>query len=37
VKLSPEHVKTLDAVSKLPSEYPGWMVERQTSEPRVLE
>jgi len=37
VKLSPEHVKTLDAVSKLPSEYPGWMVERQTSEPRVLD
>jgi aryl-alcohol dehydrogenase-like predicted oxidoreductase len=35
VKLSPEHIKSLDAASALPSEYPGWMVDRQNSEPRV--
>jgi aryl-alcohol dehydrogenase-like predicted oxidoreductase len=34
VKLSPEHVKQLDTVSALPSEYPGWMVEWQNREPR---
>ncbi|HEX9019638.1 MAG TPA: aldo/keto reductase [Nitrospirota bacterium] len=28
-QLSPEHVARLDAVSALPPEYPGWMVERQ--------
>jgi diketogulonate reductase-like aldo/keto reductase len=27
--LSPEEMATLDAVSVLPSEYPGWMFERQ--------
>jgi aryl-alcohol dehydrogenase-like predicted oxidoreductase len=27
--LSPEEMATLDAVSALPSEYPGWMFERQ--------
>ncbi len=34
VRLSPEHVKQLDAASELPSEYPGWMVERQGRERR---
>jgi aryl-alcohol dehydrogenase-like predicted oxidoreductase len=29
VRLSPEHVAELDAASALPSEYPGWMVDRQ--------
>ena len=29
VKLSDEELKTLDAVSALPAEYPGWMLERQ--------
>jgi aryl-alcohol dehydrogenase-like predicted oxidoreductase len=29
--LSPEHVKTLDDASALPSEYPGWMLEFQNS------
>ncbi|MFP2928809.1 aldo/keto reductase [Pyxidicoccus sp. 3LG] len=29
LKLSPEQLAKLDAVSKLPPEYPGWMVERQ--------
>jgi aryl-alcohol dehydrogenase-like predicted oxidoreductase len=29
VVLAPEHVAALDAVSALPSEYPGWMFERQ--------
>lgn len=36
VKLSPEHVKLLDEASALPAEYPGWMVESQNREPRVL-
>ena len=27
--LTPEQVATLDAVSALPKEYPGWMLERQ--------
>ena len=31
LKLSPEHLATLDEASKLPSEYPGWMVEFQNS------
>jgi aryl-alcohol dehydrogenase-like predicted oxidoreductase len=34
VKLAPEHVAQLDAVSALPSEYPGWMVEWQNRERR---
>ncbi|MCW2306743.1 aldo/keto reductase [Rhodobium gokarnense] len=29
VTLSDEELKTLDAVSALPAEYPGWMIERQ--------
>jgi aryl-alcohol dehydrogenase-like predicted oxidoreductase len=29
VTLSPEEMTRLDEVSKLPSEYPGWMIERQ--------
>jgi aryl-alcohol dehydrogenase-like predicted oxidoreductase len=29
VRLDPEHVAKIDAVSALPSEYPGWMVTRQ--------
>ena len=32
VALSPEDLKRLDAVSALPPEYPGWMLERQSSE-----
>ena len=35
VKLSPEHVATLDAASALPPEYPGWMVDWQHRDPRV--
>jgi aryl-alcohol dehydrogenase-like predicted oxidoreductase len=31
VKLSPEHVATLDTASALPMEYPGWMVEFQNA------
>ncbi|MGC1455910.1 MAG: aldo/keto reductase [Nitrospirota bacterium] len=30
VQLAPEHVAQLDSASALPSEYPGWMVERQS-------
>ncbi|GBQ33886.1 aldo/keto reductase [Gluconacetobacter azotocaptans] len=30
VTLSPEDLTTLDAVSALPPEYPGWMIERQS-------
>jgi aryl-alcohol dehydrogenase-like predicted oxidoreductase len=29
LELSAEEMKTLDEVSALPSEYPGWMFERQ--------
>ena len=29
LELSAEDLKTLDDVSALPSEYPGWMIERQ--------
>lgn len=29
LKLSPEELKALDEVSRLPEEYPGWMVSRQ--------
>jgi aryl-alcohol dehydrogenase-like predicted oxidoreductase len=35
VKLSAEHVKQLDEASKLPPEYPGWMVEWQNREQRA--
>ncbi|MEJ1978224.1 MAG: aldo/keto reductase [Acetobacteraceae bacterium] len=31
--LSAEEMATLDAVSALPAEYPGWMVERQGGKP----
>jgi aryl-alcohol dehydrogenase-like predicted oxidoreductase len=31
LKLSPEEIAQLDAVSALPPEYPGWMVERQSA------
>lgn len=34
VKLAPEHVQELDAVSALPGEYPGWMEDRQDRERR---
>ena len=29
VRLSPEHLERLDAVSSLPTEYPNWMIARQ--------
>jgi aryl-alcohol dehydrogenase-like predicted oxidoreductase len=29
VILTPEELVTLDSVSRLPAEYPGWMIERQ--------
>ena len=29
VRLSPDELATLTAVSELPAEYPGWMIERQ--------
>ncbi|WP_439816462.1 aldo/keto reductase [Zavarzinia sp. CC-PAN008] len=29
--LSPEEIATLDAVSELPPEYPGWMLKRQSA------
>ncbi|RKG65969.1 aldo/keto reductase [Corallococcus exercitus] len=32
LRLSPEQLSKLDAVSKLPAEYPGWMVERQNAD-----
>jgi aryl-alcohol dehydrogenase-like predicted oxidoreductase len=35
VKLSPEHLAKLDAASALPVEYPGWMVEWQSRDPRA--
>ena len=31
VVLTPEHLERLDAVSALPPEYPGWMIERQNA------
>ncbi len=31
VKLTPEQMKTLDEVSQLPPEYPGWMLPFQSS------
>jgi aryl-alcohol dehydrogenase-like predicted oxidoreductase len=34
-KLAPEHVALLDDASKLPPEYPGWMVAWQSREPRA--
>lgn len=35
VALTRDDIKRLDEVSALPKEYPGWMLERQSSEPRV--
>ncbi|MFT3810875.1 MAG: aldo/keto reductase [Micropepsaceae bacterium] len=32
VKLTPEDLATLDKVSALPREYPGWMLERQSAD-----
>lgn len=32
LRLNPEEFKTLDAVSRLPSEYPAWMLARQSAE-----
>lgn len=32
VKLSPEELQRLDAVSALAPEYPGWMIERQNAQ-----
>lgn len=29
VSLTPEELQKLDDISKLPPEYPGWMLERQ--------
>jgi aryl-alcohol dehydrogenase-like predicted oxidoreductase len=34
VKLTPSDMATLDQVSALPAEYPGWMLERQGSDRR---
>ena len=34
VQLAAEHIAQLDAASALPSEYPGWMVERQDRDRR---
>jgi aryl-alcohol dehydrogenase-like predicted oxidoreductase len=34
VSFSTEQLRALDAASALPREYPGWMVERQNSQPR---
>jgi aryl-alcohol dehydrogenase-like predicted oxidoreductase len=36
VQLAPEQVAQLDAASALPSEYPGWMVERQNKDRRQV-
>ena len=36
VKLSPEQLKQLDDASALPVEYPGWMLDWQNREPRVI-
>lgn len=36
VKLTPEQVAQLDAAGALPSEYPGWMVERQDRDRRPV-
>jgi aryl-alcohol dehydrogenase-like predicted oxidoreductase len=35
LKLSDDQVQSLDLVSALPSEYPGWMVDWQNRDPRV--
>lgn len=35
VRLTPEEMAALDAVSALPREYPGWMIERQSANRRL--
>ena len=35
LELTGEQLALLDAASALPAEYPGWMVERQSADPRV--
>jgi aryl-alcohol dehydrogenase-like predicted oxidoreductase len=35
VTLTAAQIARLDAASALPSEYPGWMVDRQNHEPRT--
>jgi aryl-alcohol dehydrogenase-like predicted oxidoreductase len=37
VKLSPEHLQSLDEASALPPEYPGWMVTFQNRDPRGVQ
>lgn len=34
VEFSDEELEKIDAVSKLPAEYPGWMIERQSQDQR---
>jgi diketogulonate reductase-like aldo/keto reductase len=34
--LSAEELAALDAVSRIPPEYPGWMLERQSGDRRGL-
>ena len=36
LSLSPEELRQLDEVSRLPAEYPGWMLERQGEYRRQL-
>jgi diketogulonate reductase-like aldo/keto reductase len=36
VSLSADELKVLDGVSRLPAEYPGWMLERQGEYRRQL-
>ena len=35
LKLSEDELKKLDAVSALPSEYPGWMIDRQSQDRKL--
>ncbi len=37
VSLAPEHIAQLDVASALPPEYPGWMLDRQSSDRRPAE
>ncbi len=36
LSLSAEEMSALDTVSRLPPEYPGWMLERQSGDRRGL-
>jgi aryl-alcohol dehydrogenase-like predicted oxidoreductase len=36
LKMTAPQVASLDAASELPAEYPGWMVEWQNREPRII-